>query len=223
MLPVADSIYSRQWGYGTSHYLAPDYELGYPEGHLSPTSNRDLAALIDSCHQNGIRVLLDIVLGFMKEEPYRYIDFADFYLEDPNKHRDDIDAYNSRDGGGRQLRNPYGGSCPRYARTQNTYDPISGATANLSPARQHMLTFLTRWMQDFKIDGIRIDSVENVANWDFIQTFKEMAHAQFRDRYATAGNAAANKFLVVGEELEMPRERASIERVVIRVDGTACY
>ena len=36
MLPPADSILAREWGYGTTHYLAADYELGYPEGNLSP-------------------------------------------------------------------------------------------------------------------------------------------------------------------------------------------
>jgi pullulanase len=204
VLPPSDSIYAREWGYGTSHYLAPDYELGYPEGHLSPTSNQDLTALINSCHARGIRIFLDVVLGFMKEEPYRRIDFDDFYLEKPEKHPQDPDAFNSRDGGGKQFRNPFGGSCPRYVRTKTTYDPISGEVKDISPARQHMLTFLTRWMQDFTIDGIRMDSVENVANWDFIEKFKDTAHEQFADRYPAAGADAKNKFLVVGEELEMP-------------------
>ena len=196
MLPPADSIYSRQWGYGTSHYLAPDYELGYPEGFLSPASNRDLTDLINSLHGKGVRVFLDVVLGFMKEEPYRYIDFEDFYLEDPQDHDTDPDARTSRG----DLRNPFGASCPRYVRKITTYDPVSGNVTLISPARQHMLTFLTRWMQDFRIDGIRMDSVENVANWDFIQDFKDAGHTQFKDRYPGLGD----KFLVVGEELQMP-------------------
>ena len=57
ILPPADSFYKREWGYGTSHYLAPDYELGYPEGNLSPTGNRDLARLVDACERKGIRFL----------------------------------------------------------------------------------------------------------------------------------------------------------------------
>ncbi|MGB8381403.1 MAG: alpha-amylase family glycosyl hydrolase, partial [Dermatophilaceae bacterium] len=205
MLPAADSIYSRQWGYGTSHYLAPDYELGYPEGFLSPTANRDLADLIGALHDRGIRVLLDVVLGFMKEEPYRYIDFDDFYLEDPLKHPGDPDAASSRFNreGNKELRNPFGGSCPRYVRTRTTYDPISGQVKTISPARQHMLTFLTRWMRDFTIDGIRMDSVENVANWDFVEEFKDTGHDLFAARYPA--EAAADKYIVVGEELTLPR------------------
>jgi pullulanase len=61
-------------------------------------------------------------------------------------------------------------------------------------------------MQDFQIDGIRMDSVENVANWDFIRDFKNAARDQFKDRYPAAGGAADAKFLVVGEELELPPE-----------------
>ena len=213
MLPPADSIFAREWGYGTSHYLAADYELGYPEGNLSPTASQDLTAFINSCHDNGIRIFLDVVLGFMKEEPYKRIAFDDFYLENPENHRDDPDAFNSRNGGGRELRNPFGASCPRYVKRKTTYDPISGRVENISPARQHMLTFLTRWMQDFQIDGIRMDSVENVANWDFIRDFKDAAREHFRQRYPAAGAAADAKFLVVGEELEMPPELLSGKRL----------
>jgi len=213
LLPPADSIYAREWGYGTSHYLAADYELGYPEGNLSPTAGRDLTAFINACHDRGIRIFLDVVLGFMKEEPYRRIAFDDFYLENPERHRDDPDAFNSRKGGGRELRNAFGASCPRYVKRKTTYDPISGRVEDISPARQHMLTFLSRWMQDFQIDGVRMDSVENVANWDFIGDFKDAAREQFKQRYPAAGAAADAKFLVVGEELEMPRELLSTQRL----------
>jgi pullulanase/glycogen debranching enzyme len=213
LLPPADSVLAREWGYGTSHYLAPDYELGYPEGNLSPTANLDLTAFINACHAKGIRVFLDVVLGFMREEPYRRIAFDDFYLENPSQHPDDPDAFSSREGGGRQFRNAFGASCPRYVRTTRTYDPISGAVRQISPARQHMLTFLTRWMHDFQIDGIRMDSVENVANWDFIRDFKNASRDLFKARYAAHGPAADAKFLVVGEELELPRELLSQHRL----------
>lgn len=213
MLPAADSIYSREWGYGTSHYLAPDYELGYPEGHLSPTSHHDLTALVNACHGHGVRVVLDVVLGFMKEEPYRRISFDDFYLDDPAKHPGDPDAYTSRKGGGKEFRNSFGASCPRYARKQTTYDPVTGDVKEVSPARQHMLTFLARWMRDYQLDGIRMDSVENVANWDFVQAFKDTGHDLFAARYPAAGAAAKDKFLVVGEELQMPRELLTQNRL----------
>jgi 1,4-alpha-glucan branching enzyme len=213
LLPPADSILSREWGYGTTHYFAPDYELGYPAGHLSPTSHQDLTTLINGCHNKGIRVFLDVVLGFMREEPYRRIAFDDFYLEDPPKHPHDPDAYNSRDGGGKEFRNPFGGSCPRYVKRTVTYDPVADKVQSVSPARQHMLTFLTHWMRNFQIDGIRMDSVENVANWDFIGEFRDQARQQFKERYPAEGSGADGKFLVVGEELTMPRELLTQNRL----------
>lgn len=213
MLPPADSILAREWGYGTTHYLAADYELGYPEGNLSPTSNQDLTAFINACHEKGIRIILDVVLGFMKEEPYRRIDFDDFYLENPDKHRNDPDAFSSREGGRKQLRNLFGGLAPRYTKTKTTYNPISDKVEEISPAQQHMLTFLTRWMQDFQIDGIRMDSVENVANWNFIRDFNDEARKQFKARYSAEGDEANAKFLVVGEELTLPRELLTQKRL----------
>jgi glycosidase len=65
----------------------------------------------------------------------------------------------------------------------------------------------------FQIDGIRMDSVENVANWDFIRDFKDAARAFFRQRYPTARAAADAKFLVVGEALEMPPELLNSRRL----------
>ena len=65
--------------------------------------------------------------------------------------------------GRKQLRNLFGGSAPRYTKTKTTYNPISDKVEEISPAQQHMLTFPTRWMQDFQINGIRMDSVEKQA------------------------------------------------------------
>jgi 1,4-alpha-glucan branching enzyme len=64
-----------------------------------------------------------------------------------------------------------------------------------------MKMHLLRWMSDFAIDGVRMDSVNNVANWDFVQEFKDLARRTWRDH----GGADA-AFLVVGEELSVPLE-----------------
>ena len=61
-------------------------------------------------------------------------------------------------------------------------------------------------MRDLRIDGIRMDSVENVANWDFIRDFKNRAHDLWNERWAAQalGEGADERFLVVGEELSEP-------------------
>lgn len=78
-----------------------------------------------------------------------------------------------------------------------------------------MLTYITRWMEDFRADGIRIDSVENVANWDFIQEFKDHARQLFAARWAAAGLGAGGdaRMLVVGEELSDPLALITQNRV----------
>src|SRR5271170_3913997 len=96
LLPPADSFYKREWGYDTSHYLAPDYELGYPEGNLSPTANRDLADLVDACHRKGIRFFLDVVMAFAQHEAYQTLNLDDFYITDPGVDLGDPDSHTSR-------------------------------------------------------------------------------------------------------------------------------
>jgi 1,4-alpha-glucan branching enzyme len=211
LLPPADSRFNREWGYGTSHYLAPDYELGYPEGHLSPTANRDLAALVAALHAKNIRFFVDVVMAFAQEDPYNHIDAPNFHIDKPEDTPDDPDAKTSgRSGGRRDIRNGFGSTLWRYAKFVTTYDPVSGRHASISPAAQFMLVYVTRWMRDFRVDGLRLDSVENIANWDFIKAFKDRARALFAERWNAAGqnpanaNDIASRMLVVGEELELP-------------------
>jgi pullulanase len=213
LLPPADSRFNREWGYGTSHYLAPDYELGYPDGNLSPTANRDLTTLVASLKRKNIRFFVDVVMAFAQEDPYNRIDAANFHIDNPKDTPNDDDAMTSgRSGGRRDFRNGFGSTLWRYAKFVNTYDPLSGDTKSISPAAQFMLVYVTRWANDFRVDGLRLDSVENVANWGFVQAFKNRGREVFADRWTAAGlNPAAggggdmlSRFLVVGEELELP-------------------
>jgi hypothetical protein len=40
--------------YATGNYFAADYDLGYPEGHMSPSAEGDLHALVARAHACGI-------------------------------------------------------------------------------------------------------------------------------------------------------------------------
>jgi len=217
LLPPADSFFKREWGYDTAHFLAPDYELGFPEGNASPTANIDLIALVKACHEHGIRVFVDMVMAFGRGEAYEQIDFANFFIANPDEHPDDPDALTSTRGfGTREVRNGFGSTLFRYTKFVNAYDPISGQDKPIVPARQLMFTYLTRWARDFHIDGVRMDSVENVANWDFVGDFKDLAHQLFRDRWNEQGLDPANAdehFLVVGEELSLPFDLLKQQRL----------
>jgi len=90
LLPPADTFADRKsWGYATSNYFAPDFDLGRP---LDPTKSAaandakastavgELLALVRSCHNHGIRFFYDAVMAFANHDPYRIADFLDFHV-----------------------------------------------------------------------------------------------------------------------------------------------
>ncbi|PYT09604.1 MAG: hypothetical protein DMF60_02230, partial [Acidobacteria bacterium] len=208
LLPPADSFYQREWGYGTTNYFAPDYDLGYPEDYSWPTPNRDLRELIAACHARGLRFFVDVVMAFARTNAYLAAATNDFFILDPRSNPSDPDSHNSRGKNDSNFRDGFGSSLFRYAAFVNGYDPISGQSMSLSPARQLMKASLLRWINDFHIDGIRMDSVENVYNWDFIQEYKNLARETWRQKFAAQGGTggADERFVVVGEELNEPLE-----------------
>jgi 1,4-alpha-glucan branching enzyme len=196
LLPLADSFVDREWGYATSNYFAPDHDLGFPKGHSSPTANADLSALVTACHGAGIRFIIDVVMAFGTRAPLENINFDDFHI-DPQRSPEDPDTQQSS---GQGRRDAFGGTLWRYGHHVSAYDPLDGTTRDLVPARQLMKAYLLRWMTDFAVDGIRMDSVNNVANWDFVQEYKDLARQSWEGR-----GGFADRFIVVGEELSVPK------------------
>lgn len=156
---------------------------------------------------------MDVVLGFMKEEPYRRIDFDDSIWRIPISIATIPMPLALERAAESNCATCLEARLRRYTKTKTTYNPISDKVEEISLAQQHMLTFLTRWMQDFQIDGIRMDSVENVAHCNFIRDFNDEARKQFKARYSAEGDKANAKFLVVGEELTLPRELLTQQRL----------
>ncbi len=196
LLPPADSFVGREWGYATSNYLAPDYDLGFPAGHASPTAIKDLVALVESCSQNGIRFIPDVVMAFATRASMENVSFMDFHVR--RGHGDP-----EEDG-----REDFGGRLMKYNFRVNGYDPVSGTKQDIVPARQWMKVFLTRWMQFFRAAGVRMDSVVNFNNWDFIQEFRDLARQLWMQRWKAqhggSANGADERMLVIGEELAVP-------------------
>lgn len=207
LLPPADSFSDRAraynlWGYATSNYLSADFDLGRPGGAGAPRASVDLASLVALCHRHGVRFFYDAVMAFAQRDPYQNVDFLDFHVQfgagDPEQA--------GRDG--------FGGDLWKYARfVDDCYDPISGRVGSLCPARQWMQVHIAHWMRHYRIDGIRMDSVNNVRNYDFVGELKDAARERWRRRWTDeagqqAGDAGAadERFLVVGEELAVPLE-----------------
>ncbi len=203
LLPPADTRARREWGYATAHYFAPDYDLGFPSGNQSPTATSDLTALVSTCHAMGIRFFTDVVLAF-GHDPYVQISYPDFHIQ-PGDEQDNPDSYQSSRTN--ELRDGFGGQSWRYVKTVNGYDPETGMSGPICPARQFHLAHLERWMSDFHVDGLRLDSLNNIANWDFIRGFNESSRALFASRYSSMPRAHCDaRFLVIGEELHVPLE-----------------
>lgn len=193
LLPPADSFPPRTWGYATSNYFAVDFDLGFPNEHSWPTATTDLTALVRSCHKRGIRVFVDVVMAFATQYSYRNVNYLDFHVKwgagDPEQ----------------QGRDGFGGDLFKYNYRIDAYDPIDGIRRELVPARRLMLAYLTRWLEDFRFDGVRIDSVNNVMNWDFVEEYRNHARQVWRARWPGASDESIDeRFLVVGEELSVP-------------------
>lgn len=195
LLPLADSFVDREWGYATSNYFAPDHDLGFPRGNSSPTANADLVALVDACHGAGIRFIIDVVMAFGTRAPLENVNFDDFHI-DPQRSPGDPDTQQSSNQG---TRDGFGGTLWRYGHHVDSYDPLDGSRRPLVPARRLMHAYLLRWMEDFAVDGIRMDSVNNVANWDFVQEYKDLARRFWAER-----GGSPDRFIVMGEELSVP-------------------
>jgi 1,4-alpha-glucan branching enzyme len=208
LLPVTDSFLQQGWGDAPSNFFAPSQNLSFPHGNESPTATRDLTALVKCCHTHGMRFFVDMVLSAAWRSAYESVNFPDFHVQggsgDPNEHIDD----------GR-VRQDFGGALFNYNLRVEGYDPVSGQTRQLVPARQLMLTYLARWMLDFRIDGIWMDSVGDIGNWDLVQEFKNYARTLWRGRWERQGLGAGadERFLVVGEELAMPLDLLTQNRL----------
>lgn len=203
LLPPADSAYVRSWDYGTTNFLAPDFELGFPIDSSYPTPNRDLRSLVDALHRHRMRFFVDSVTAFAKLSPYLAAAPDDFFILHPaGADPADPDRYSSRGG----LRDGYGSDLFRYETFHDGYDPLSGDRQLVSSGSALMRTALVRWMTDFRVDGIRMDSIENVFSWDFVGAYRDLARRLWLARYgAQAGDVQAEaRFLVVGEELQEP-------------------
>jgi pullulanase len=194
LLPPADSFTNRTWGYATSNYFAPDFDLGFPVGASGPAALADFTALIQALHRKSIRFFYDAVMAFSTQGSVQLVNYPDFFVQsgtgDPEE----------------DARAAFGGDLFKYNFATAGYDPISGESRQIYPARQLMKLHLAHWLAYFHIDGIRMDSVENVYNWDFVQECSEGMRQLWRERWLKANGSvggADERFLVLGENLRM--------------------
>lgn len=198
LLPAADAKPIGQWGYATANYYATDFDLG---------TSGELVKLVEKIHTLNTRFFTDVVMAF-GHDPYVYIDFRQFHLDQnaPEEQASPDRMQSHSD----QPRDGYGGRLWRYSWpvdanskpiVTSSYDPESGQVIDVHPSWAFHKGHLHRWMTSFGVDGLRLDSINNIANYDFIKSYKESAWSVYNSRYPSAD---PSKFLVIGEELSDP-------------------
>ncbi|GHO49329.1 alpha-amylase family glycosyl hydrolase [Ktedonospora formicarum] len=208
LLPPADSFVHGGWGYATTNFFAADYDLGSYGKNQKPAPSTELARLICACHRSGVRFFADVVMAFAAHNPYRSINFPAFFVKANSGDPEEYSGGIKRDG--------FGSDLFKYNYQVESYDPMTGKSARLVPARAYMLAYLDHWMRYYRIDGVRIDSIVNIASWDFVESFKNTGHRIYQERWSEQGNdpeSAGARFLVTGEELDMPLGLVNQNRV----------
>ena len=165
LLPIQDSPDTLNWGYGTRFFFVPDFDMGEP---------MDLRLFIKRCHQQGIRVILDVVMNHSKECPLETLAFDMFYLQSGTE----------EPGPNGEPRDGWGGRLFRY-RTER-YGAFH--------ARNFHYDMAAFWINEYHIDGFRIDEFKGIDNWDFIREFR--VHARQTHQATFRGRP----FLVIAED-----------------------
>ena len=176
LMPVSEFEGNLSWGYNPSFYFAPDKYYG---------TKNDLKAFVDSCHNRGIAVIIDLVLNHC----FGQSPFVQLYL------------------------NTYGAD-QIFMKTPNPWFNASspnpsykwGADFNHeSPHTQALVDRVTSyWLTEYKIDGFRFDFTKGFTNtpgdgWAYdnarINILKRMADRIWQvnpDAYVILEHLAAN-------------------------------
>ena len=128
-MPVMEFEGNESWGYNTSFHMALDKFYG---------SEDKLKEFIDLCHQNGIAIILDVVLNhaFGRNPMVR------MWMNDPEN-----------DGWGPPSSdNPYFNETPRHS--YNVGDDFNHQSAL---TQEYTKRVIKHWVEDFNIDGLRWD------------------------------------------------------------------
>ena len=129
LMPVMEFEGNESWGYNTSFHMALDKFYG---------SEAKLKEFIDKCHQNGIAVILDVVLN----HAFGRNPLVRMWMNDPEN-----DGW-----GGPSAENPYFNETPRHA--YNVGDDFNHQSAL---TQEYTKRVIKHWVEDFKIDGFRWD------------------------------------------------------------------
>ncbi len=120
LMPLAESAGAWNWGYDGVHFFAPYHSYGSPD---------ELRQLVDTAHQLGMAVIIDVVFNHFGPEGNYFRDFG------PYTSAQHATAW---------------GDAPNF-------DSQDEATA--AAVRNYFLANVSYWIDEFHLDGLRIDAV----------------------------------------------------------------
>lgn len=133
LMPVSEFENNDSWGYNPMTYFAPDKYYG---------TKNDMKRFIDACHENGIAVLLDIVLN----HAYNSNSMAQMYWES----------------GRPAVNNPW------FNVQSNFQNPDAQWGNDFNHESVHTQYFVDRvleyWLTEYKFDGFRFDFTKGFGN-----------------------------------------------------------
>jgi len=183
LMPVTEFEGNISWGYNTFQYFAPDKYYG-------PAN--DLKAFIDKCHQNGIAVILDMVLN----HTYGPSPLAQLYW----------DAANNRPAASNPWYNPV-----------RPHQAIGfGEDFNHeSPETKYFFNrVLQHWLKEYKVDGYRIDFTkgltQKVTTTDGELSAKDPSRIAILNGYADAIKAVTPDAYIILEHLASNEEQSEL-------------
>ncbi len=125
LMPIYEHPLDDSWGYQGTGFFAATSRYGVP---------KDLMYFVDRCHQAGIGVIIDWVLGHINKDAFGLSKFDGSYL------------YEFED----------------KKRRENVTWGTSNLDFGKGISRSFMLSALNYWVDYFHVDGFRIDAVSNL-------------------------------------------------------------
>ena len=169
LMPVNEFDGNDSWGYNPAFYFAPDKYYG--------TKNK-LKEFIDSCHSNGIAVILDVVFNHCTGNAPE----AKLYW----------DAANSRPASNNPWLNV---TAPHPYSVFNDFNHTSTATQYLVERS------LYHWINEYKVDGYRFDLAKGFtqtpSNTTTVENYDPSRVANLERYYDSVANHYPNRYMIL--------------------------